>query len=225
MKTLWESFCEQFQSYSSFTQDRLDEARRKAEAFIEANPKKDLYPVDFDRPEDDMELCLLLPMSEEELALVKQLREWNEEEENDELEDARDKFYGSLIDRTNFPFYDSENPWLVKEIGDKPEHSFMFTAAVLKDRNQPAELCRVGVPLEDEEYTVLLTWGLYHRSRQDMIHSFNRLRDELPGLYDKITRHIENAVGDFVIREENPYAVFMDEMEENIAEIEKNDAK
>ena len=225
MKTLWESFCELYQSRSSFTQNSLDEARRKAESFIKANPKKDLYPVEYDRPEDDMELCFLLPMSEEELELVKRLKEWNEEEENDELETARDKFYDSLIDRTGFPFYDSENPWLVKEIGDKPEHTFKFTAAVLKDRDKPAELSKVGVPLEDEEYIVLLAWGLFHRSRQDSIHSFNRLRDELPGLYDKITRHIENAVGDFVIREENPYAVFMDEMEENIAEIEKNDAK
>ena len=225
MKTLWESFCEQYQSRSSFTQNSLDEARRKAESFIKTNPKKDLYPVEYDRPEDDMELCFLLPMSEEELELVKRLKEWNEEEENDELETARDKFYDSLIDRTVFPFYDSENPWLVKEIGDKPEHTFKFTAAVLKDRDKPAKLSNVGVPLEDEEYIVLLAWGLFHRSRQDSIHSFNRLRDELPGLYDKITRHIENAVGDFVIREENPYAVFMDEMEENIAEIEKNDAK
>ena len=84
MKTLWESFCEQYQSRSSFTRDGLEEARRKAEAYIKANPKKDLYPVEYDRPEDDMELCFLLPMSEEELALVKRLKEWNEEEENEE---------------------------------------------------------------------------------------------------------------------------------------------
>ncbi len=225
MKTLWDSFCEQYQAHSSFFQNRLDEARRMAEAFIEAHPKKDLYPVEYDRPEDDMELCFLLPMSEEELELVKRLKEWNEEEENEELEDARDKFYDSLIDRTGFPFYDSENPWLVKEIGNKPEHTFKFTAAVLKARDKPAELSKVGVPLEDEEYIVLLAWGLFHRSRQDSIHSFNRLRDELPELYDKIIRHVEYATNDFVIREENPYAVFMDEMEENIAEIEKNDAK
>ena len=219
MKTLWESFRDKFQSQSSFTQDRLEDARRKAEAFIKTHPKKDMYPVDYDRPEDDMELCFLLPMSEEELELVKKLKEWNEEEENDELEAARDKFYDSLIDRTVFPFYDSENPWLVKEIGDKPEHTFKFTAAVLKDRNQPPQLSRMGVPLEDEEFIVLLTWGLFHRSSNDAVRSFNRLRDELPELYDKINRHVEYAIGDFVIREEDPYAVFMDEMEENIAEI------
>ena len=223
MKTLWESFCEQLQSYSLFTQDRLDEARHKAEAYIEANPKEDLYPVDFDRPEDDMELCFLLPMSEAELKLVKQLKEWNEEEENNELEDARDKFYDSLIERTNFPIYESENPWFVKEIGDKPEHT--FTIAILKDRDHAPQLRRVGVPLEDEEYIVLLTWGLFHHLRNDAVHSFNRLRDELPALYDKIIHHVEYAVDEFMVREEDPYVVFMDELEENIAEIVKDEYK
>ena len=225
MKTLWESFCERLQSQPFFRQDRLDEARRKAKAYIEANPKQDLYPVDFDRPEDDLELCFLLPMSAEELDLVRRLKAWNEEEENDELEDARDRFYDSLIDRTVFPFYDPENPWLVKEIGDKPEHAFEFTVARFKDRDQAPQLRQVGVSLEDEEYIVLLTWGLYHHSRKDAVHSFNRLRDELPELHDKINRHVEYAINHFVTREENPYAVFMDELEDSIAEIEKKDSK
>lgn len=211
MKTLWESFSKAMKAKPFVSAEKVDAARSKAEAFMKANPKTDLYPVTFDRPDDDMEICILVPMSQEELAAAERLKEDDSTKEAEDLCQA-------IFSRVVFPFGDAENPWCLKEIGSEPQHSFEFTAAVFKDRNAAPKLITVGVPLEDEEYTALLACRLLC-GVNGCPYSFNRLRDDLPALHDKIAHHIEYAVGDTLVREENPYAVFMDELEKNVEEM------
>ena len=64
---LWESFTQVMVTNWAANIDKLEVLRSEAEAFLQANPKKDLYPVWFNRQCDDMEFCFLLPLSEDEL--------------------------------------------------------------------------------------------------------------------------------------------------------------
>ncbi len=211
---LWESFTQVMVTNWAANIDKLEVLRSEAEAFLQANPKKDLYPVWFNRQCDDMEFCFLLPLSEDELMKARLFVE-----EDDDPISWDEGFCESLCDKVLFPISDPEEPWSVKEIGFTPTHVYGFSAAILKDRNAVPQLYSVNVPLTDEEYTVLLTWRLYHNRNHHGVYSFNQLRHELPTLQEKIATHIEHAVNDMVIREEDPYAVFMDELEENVSTI------
>lgn len=221
MNSLWEELKTNLSKHGSdYVMTKLDEARRKADGYMASHPKEDLYSVEFDRPEDDMELGYLLPLSQEELAVVKKYKELGTDDDPDEETEA---LFEALIDRAPFPFTDPDNPWLVKDISDKPSHSFQFTVAVLKDREKAPQLTGLGLGMKDEDYAVLLTWRLFHAYRNDAVYSFNRMRDELPSLFDFLARHLEFVVNETMIREENPYVVYMDELERNVAEIMKQE--
>ena len=209
METIWDALAQSCKNLGpGFAAPRLDEARRQAEAFLAAHPKEDLYPVTFDRPDDDLRLTFLLPLSQEELEISRY------DPMDEEIEPAAEALFSSLLDRANFPFDDPDNPWQTAGVDIRPTHSFEFTMAILKDRDKEPVMATVNVPLEDDEFAAILAWRLLHERCQDGIYSFNSLEEVLPELHRKIADHLEWASNDMLFPEAAPYAVFMDEVEE-----------
>lgn len=214
--SIWEQFADRFAKRSiyediDFIKEKIAFARKFAEDYMAEHPNGDFYCVDFDRPEDAMEIGVYLPLTKEELTIV------NGIEDPDELTDEYEKLCDDLVDRVTFPFDDPENPWLVKEISTEPEQLYEFSYAfVPKSGESTIETEPRFVSLSHDEYAVLLSWRLLHLD--DLVASFNMLREELPELFDRISRAVEWE--DCVIRRvEEPYVVFMDELNEDIEQI------
>lgn len=185
-----------------------------AQEYMKAHPNDTLYPVTFDRPEDATRLIKLVKLSDVEVERYKVL-----EQEYDEPWEEYEELIERLLMDESFPFVDPDNPWMVANIELDPQHSYLFTMVVFYDGpDNPPVKAKININLSDEEYASLLAWRLDHIKDGNI--SFNLLRESLPVLFNKISTSLEWSYCDTLFRLSNvPYAVFMDEVEEDVAAI------
>ena len=192
-------------------------ARALAEGFLASHPKEDLYPVTFEEVEANFELTCLVKLSNEE---VKRLKTLSVDYDDPWME------YPELMSRLvddEAPEVNPVNCWGIKSIGLSPEHSYLFSMAVFKDgQDKLPDTKRFHISLTDAEYAAILAWKiLYDRSGEGSI-SFNLMRQDLPELFDKISTMLEFTYCDCLTRlSDCPYAVFMDEAEEDLEVMKK----
>jgi hypothetical protein len=210
METYWERLEKRFGR-------RVEEARPAVERFLATHPKEDFYPVTFEDPDSDLELTCLVKLSDGELERLKALSE-----EFDDPWKEYPELMGRLLDE-EVPPIPTSICWEVKSIGLSPEHSYLFTMAVFKDGpDKSPETKRFYIQLADEEYTAILAWSFIHDKNGDGKISFNIMRQDLPELFDKISTALELTYFDCLFRlMDCPYAVFMDEADQDLAMIKK----
>ena len=197
--------------------EKVDVAKAIAEGFLAAQPKEDLYPVTFEEVEANFVLTCLVKLSDEEIAMLKAL---SKEYEDPWMEYP--ELVGRLVDE-EAPEINPINHWEVKSVGLSPEHSYLFTMAVFKNGlDKLPETKQIHISLSDAEYAAILAWKfLYFESGEGCI-SFNLMRQDLPELFEKISTMLEFTYCDCLFRlSDCPYAVFMDEAEEDFEEMKK----
>ena len=210
MKQYWEKLEKRFG-------EKVDVSKTLAEGFLAAHPKEDLYPVTVEEVEVNFVLTCLVKLSDEE---VKRLRTLSEDYDEPWMEYP--ELTSRLVDE-EAPEINPVNCWEVKSISLTPEHSYLFTMAVFKDGpDKLPETRRIHISLTDAEYAAILAWKFLYDQRGEGSISFNLMRQDLPELFEKISTVLEFTYCDGLSRLiDCPYAVFMDEAEEDFEVMKK----
>lgn len=205
---------------NEYAKKRYERNLHTAREYMKAHPNETVYPVTFGRPDDDLKLTYLFKLYDDEIKHYKEL-ELEFENPLEEYEELTNRLRASIL----FPIEDANNPWEVEEIKLTPEHCYLFTMVVFNDGpDNPPVSKKIHVTLSDDEYASILAWQLEKSSEGKL--SFNMLRLWLPAVYERISSQLEWIYYDGVIRLSNqPYAVFMDEVEEDVAAIKALDGK
>ena len=81
---------------------------------------------------------------------------------------------------------------------------------------------RIHISLSDAEYAAILAWKFLYDGNGEGSISFNMMRQDLPELFEKISTMLEFTYCDCLSRlSDYPYAVFMDEAEEDLEVMKK----
>ena len=196
---------------------KVDVAKALADGFLAAHPKEDLYPVTFEEVDANVVLTCLVKLSDEEISRLRVLSE-----EYDDPWMEYPELLGRLVDE-EAPEINPVNHWVIKSVGLSPEHSYLFTMAVFKDGTEKLpETKRIHISLSDAEYAAILAWKFLYDGNGEGNISFNMMRLDLPELFEKISTMLEFTYCDCLFRlSDGPYAVFMDEAEEDLEVMKK----
>lgn len=195
----------------------VEVARALAEGFLAAHPKEDLYPVTFEDADANIEMTVLVRLSDEELDRLRELAE--------ECEDPWTE-YPELVSRLvdeEAPDVNPGNCWDVTSVSLAPKHSYLFTMVVFEDGpDKSPKKERIYVSLSDAEYAAILAWRFLYAQMGEGNICFNMMRQDLPELFDKISTNLEFAYGHNLFRIiDYPYAVFMDDVDKDLAAMKK----
>lgn len=200
MSTLWNNLTK---AYGTL----LEPDRKKAQDYLQVHPKADFYTVELHDYESDEDLSCLISLSDPELETLRSLAE-----KYDDPWTEYPAFSQRILEEVAPPI----NPvtaWEIENVDLTPRHCYMFSM-VIQGEKDPASVERISrmITLEDEEYCALLTWAFL---KKGMI-SFNKMRTDLPMLFEKISSALEYSF--FPMSgslDGKAYFVLMDELTED----------
>ena len=203
-------------------EQRNAELHKQVEDYLAAHPREVMYGVTLTSTEDDSESTFYHPMTDDELALLRQWESLTDEQKSDyaHLEEfLSEQGRDDLVEK----WLTHHSPFELNILHDcDTEHPLSFTK-VLVHRiidNKLQSKCYINVPLTDNEYIELIVLCLNHKDTVTM----NMISAELPQIAAIINRHIMWALCDFVCESHHPFVFDITEIKETAEKISESES-
>ena len=194
---------------------KTEEILASYRAYRAEHTKKDYYTFVF---EDDLchRYTSFLPLDQEDYEELTALKQLDIDEFNDELLAAEnptlnailsEQISSSNIEDLHLYNYDL-TPW----------HLYRFRLAIFRDDDKPL-FRSIGVPLSEDDYEKLIIWQYNLLGCQT---NFESLLFSHPDIYRKLVEQFQNCIVSGIPHVyQHPYAVFMDELEDDFKAMPK----
>ena len=190
-------------------------ARKIAEMYLERHPREDHYGVKLVSSDDDSEDTLYHTFTPEELAILRQYKENQKEDEIALSEYLELEGHEDLLDKcvqNNSPFQLD----LAEDVDlEKTLHFTRFSMYVINEDGTMRPAVNIHVPITDEQHLTLMSELIYHSNR----YSVNLLLNDHPELAQTIMSHMAYTYYGIGIPLPAPFACEMVELKDSVKSI------
>lgn len=194
---------------------KTEEILASYRAYRAEHTKRDFYTFVF---EDDLcnRYTYFLPLDQEDYDELTALKQLDIDEFNDELLAAENPTLNAILSKQIFSsniddlrLYDYDlTPW----------HLYSFRLAIFRDDDKPL-FQSIDVPISEDDYETMIIWRYNQLGCQT---NFESLLFSHPDIYKKLVEQFQNHIVFEVPHVfQYPYAVFMDELEEDFKAMPK----
>ena len=190
-------------------------ARKIAEMYLEKHPREDHYGIKLVSSDDDSEDTFYHTFTSEELAILRQYKEHQKEDDITLNEYLELEGHEDLLDKcvqNNSPFQLD----LAEDVDlEKPLHFTRFSMYVINEDGTMRPAVNIPVPITDEQYLTLMSELIYHSNR----YSVNLLLNDHPELAQTIMSHMAYTYYGIGTPLPDPFACEMVELKASVKSI------